>query len=446
MLAALTFAQPLLLLALLALPILWLILRAVPPAAKRLRFAAVMLLLGLKDDTRQADRTPWWLLALRIAAIAAAITGFAGPVLNPSPVTPGSGPLLIVFDGGWAEAADWPKRRDKAAETLAEAGRAARPVAVILLTDTPETPVFQTADAALARLTALDPAPWLPVRMADWAQSLPTGGFATLWLSDGLSHPGRDALQAALAAKGDLRVYQSPRALLALSPAKVQDGAVAVTLQRPLGGPQAQVQVLGRGPDPAGIDRELARFTLSFAAGDTTATASLSLPPELRNRLNRFEVLGARSAGAVSLADDSLKRRKVAILAGGAAKEGLTLLDQTHYLRQALAPSTEIIDGALGDVLKASPDVVILADVARLTQTESDALADWVDKGGLLLRFAGPRLAASDLSRTEEDPLMPVRLREGGREIGGAMSGATPARWHLSPKALRSEGWKFPPK
>jgi hypothetical protein len=42
------------------------------------------------------------------------------------------------------------------------------------------------------------------------------------------------------------------------------------------------------------------------------------------------------------------------------------------------------------------------------------------------LRFAGPRLAASDVSRTEEDPLMPVRLREGGRTVGGAMSWGEP--------------------
>ena len=49
MFSALSFGQPLLLLALIGLPILWLILRAIPPAAKRLRFAAVLLLLGLKD-------------------------------------------------------------------------------------------------------------------------------------------------------------------------------------------------------------------------------------------------------------------------------------------------------------------------------------------------------------------------------------------------------------
>ena len=53
-------------------------------------------------------------------------------------------------------------------------------------------------------------------------------------------------------------------------------------------------------------------------------------------------------------------------------------------------------------------------------------LLEWVEKGGLLLRFAGPRLAASDVSRNEEDPLMPVRLRAGGRTVGGAMSWGEP--------------------
>jgi hypothetical protein len=78
-----TFAAPALLWGLLALPILWLILRAIPPAPIRRRFPAVVLLLGLDDKTRTADRTPWWLLLLRALAIAAAIVGFAGPTRAP---------------------------------------------------------------------------------------------------------------------------------------------------------------------------------------------------------------------------------------------------------------------------------------------------------------------------------------------------------------------------
>src|SRR5690606_32643352 len=53
-------------------------------------------------------------------------------------------------------------------------------------------------------------------------------------------------------------------------------------------------------------------------------------------------------------------------------------------------------------------------------------LLDWVENGGLLLRFAGPRLAASDVARDAEDPLPPVRRRVGGRSVGGAMSWGEP--------------------
>ena len=83
MIANLAFTTPLLLLALVALPILWWLLRAVPPAPIRRRFPGVALLLGLQDDESQTDKTPWWLLLLRMLAIAAAIVGFAGPRAEP---------------------------------------------------------------------------------------------------------------------------------------------------------------------------------------------------------------------------------------------------------------------------------------------------------------------------------------------------------------------------
>ncbi len=179
------------------------------------------------------------------------------------------------------------------------------------------------------------------------------------------------------------------------------------------------------------------RATGAFAAGETGAVAELSLPAELRNRVTRFEIEGLRSAGAVSLTDDSLRRREIALLSGQGEGEGFELLSPLHYLRQALAPNADLLETDLNDMLLANPDVLILADVARLSPAEEGRIEDWVEKGGLLLRFAGPRMAASDVSRAAEDPLMPVRLREGGRSVGGAMTGAATA---AAPAAPRSAG------
>ena len=145
------FTAPWLLLGLAALPILWLLLRAVPPAPIRRRFPGVALLLGLKDDETETDKTPWWLLLLRMLAVAAAIIAFAGPILNPRERVAGTGPLLVVMDGGWADARDWARRVERAGALVEEAGRDGRTVAVVRLTDAPEAVVFQAADAWAGR-------------------------------------------------------------------------------------------------------------------------------------------------------------------------------------------------------------------------------------------------------------------------------------------------------
>ncbi|HQU67989.1 MAG TPA: DUF4159 domain-containing protein [Albidovulum sp.] len=421
------FTLPWLLWGLVVLPVLWLLLRAVPPAPIRRRFPGVALLLGLKDEDHQADRTPWWLLLLRMLAVAALILGFAGPVLNPDVKAAGNGPLLIVVDGSWADARDWSGRSGRIAAALTEAGRAGRTATLVSLTDLPPGgPVFMAADAVAERLPSVQPMPWEPdaAAMKSLAAALPEGSFETLWLSDGLDRDGRAALTAALAAKGPVTVIESPRDVRALGGVEIADGKVKARVLRARPDMAMTAEVVARGLDPSGIERELARTTASFDAGSGEAEAIFDLPPELRNRVTRIEIAGETTAGAVALTDDALKRRKVALVTAGAGQEGLELLSPDHYLRQALAPTADLIDGTLTDVLMASPDVIIMADVGRVPETE--ALLDWIDEGGLLVRFAGPHLASSDVGRDTLDPLLPVRLRTGGRAVGGTMSWGEP--------------------
>jgi hypothetical protein len=100
------FASPFILLALVALPLLWWLLRVTPPAPRREVFPAVRLLLGLHATTETPARTPWWLLLLRMLAAGLVIAGLARPVLDAGSRLPGSGPVLLVVDDGWASAGD----------------------------------------------------------------------------------------------------------------------------------------------------------------------------------------------------------------------------------------------------------------------------------------------------------------------------------------------------
>ena len=429
-LGPIAFAYPWLLIALLALPILWLLLRAVPPAPVKRLFPAVTLLLGLKDEDNVSDRTPWWLLLLRMLAVAAIILGLAGPVLNPDEQGAASdAPLLVMLDDGWPSAPDWAERTKLIDTLLATAGRDGRAVA-ILRAATPEAPVFLAAAAWRAQLAGIEPQPWAPTAgmAAQLAADIDAGddAFETVWLSDGLEREGREVLLAALEEHGPVSVVESRQGRFALEPAGFADGAVHLTAQRSLSVGERQITVQAHGRDPSGTERVLAEMPLTFADGDGMAEGDLTLPAELRGRLSRFEIAGMQGAGAVALTDDSLRRREIALVAATENREGLELLSPLHYLRQALSPTADLLEGGISEVLPANPDVIVLADVAAVPGPDEEAMLDWIDKGGLLLRFAGPRLAASEVSRRVEDPLMPVRLRAGGRMVGGAMSWGAP--------------------
>ncbi|MEL7184697.1 MAG: DUF4159 domain-containing protein, partial [Pseudomonadota bacterium] len=243
-----------------------------------------------------------------------------------------------------------------------------------------------------------------------------------------LDREGRDTLSGAAVLEGE-------RPVLGLTPARYEDGQISLRAVR-LGDQGARSHdIRAIGPGPNGALTELAVVPLAFEAGSAEATVDLALPPELRNRVTRFEIAEQRSAGAVSLTDDSLARRQVALLTA-AEDESQDLLSPLYYLRRALEPTADLIEGDLATILPATPDVLIFADVARLSPSEADDVTTWVEEGGLLLRFAGPNLAGSDLSRDFEDALMPVRLRTGGRTVGGALSWGEPKE--LRPFAAES--------
>lgn len=444
------FTAPLLLLGLIVLPVIWWLLRAVPPAPRKQVFPAVTLLLGLEDKTAQADRTPWWLLLLRLLAVAAMIVGFAGPVLNPDDTPRGSGRLLIFVDDFWPAASDWSQRLQAVEVQLDQAQAAARPVAIVMASETVQADVgqnaeWQSADVWKSAIAGLSPVAWDAgyADGQDWSQAL--GATDVLWISDGVRRNGRLELISHFEQMGSLNVLEPPTARLGLLPAALSGGDVVLSVLSTGAGPTTELTIDAVGPDPEGIERVLLSAPVVFEGGANQAELRLSVPSELRNRIDRFQIADHRAAGAVTLADDSLRRRKVALLITQGEREGLELLSPLHYLREALATTAETIElPALSELIKVGPDVIILPDVATFSDTDREALTGWIEKGGLLLRFAGPQLAAADLGQGVEDTLLPARLRAGGRVVGGAMSWGDPRAMAPFPESSPFYGLPIP--
>jgi hypothetical protein len=114
-------------------------------------------------------------------------------------------------------------------------------------------------------------------------------------------------------------------------------------------------------------------------------------------------------------------------------------LGEVYYLERALAPTSEVRAAALDALLAQSISTILLPDTGALPEVEAKALDAWVKAGGVLVRFAGPRLIEG------ADELLPVTLRRGGRALGGAMSWGDPARLQAFGPASPFAGLAVPP-
>src|ERR671936_230956 len=102
------FAQPLVLMALLGLPVLWWLLRLIPPQPRRIDFPPTRLLLDISPKEETPRRTPWWLTLLRLTLATLVIIAAAGPLWNPPVATSAAKvPLALLIDDGFPAAGSW---------------------------------------------------------------------------------------------------------------------------------------------------------------------------------------------------------------------------------------------------------------------------------------------------------------------------------------------------
>jgi hypothetical protein len=429
----LAFASPYLLFALLALPVLWWLLRLIPPRPKRIAFPPTRILFEIQPKEETPARTPWWLTLLRLLLAALIIIAAAGPLWNPAPAgTRPTGPIVLLIDSGWPAAASWTDRMTTADAIVGRAEAEGRGVAV-LATGTPakESSLLRPSEARDV-LRLLKPAPHTPDRneliqpLTRLLRSVP--GASVIWLTDGvdLGDAGKfiEALdriageQVSVVAGG----VPGARALVAADNAA---GGLAVKVLRADGSAPAQGIVRAR--DLRGLALGDAEF--QFSADATETEARFDLPVEIRNDIARLEIAGERSAGAVELLDKRWRRRTVGVASGATADTSQPLLAATFYLSRALGPFADVrvAEGAapaaaVERFVDQRLPVIVLSDVGNVVDTARDRLVRWIEDGGVLVRFAGPRLAAA------EDNLVPVRLRRGGRVLGGSLSWEQPQR------------------
>ncbi|NCC21724.1 MAG: DUF4159 domain-containing protein [Alphaproteobacteria bacterium] len=448
-LSSLTFVNPWILAGLAALPVLWFLLRVTPPAPKLILLPTARFLDGLVPARKTPSKTPWWILLLRLLIAALVILALAHPVLNRAQTLQGAGPLRIVVDNGWESAQTWAGQTAAAIEMIAQASRENREV---WITTTAPDPANEgkpinlgplSAGEAGARLKGLSPLPWpadYETAAALVKKRAPTISTETHWLGTGLGGNGFRALVTALQSGGQLDyVRPAPEDLpVLLVPYAPGNGAIGASVHAPAGitpGLPLGIQVL------SASGQVLDSTTVVLEPGKLPVKATFDLPPELRRDVHRIRISSRDGAGAIHHLGVGDSYAAAGIITGGGEDETAPLTESTYYLERGLEPFADVRTGNAADLIREKASILFLPDTGSITASDLNRLEDWIRGGGLLVRFAGPDMAASDTS----DILAPVQLRLGGRAMEGSLSWDKPASLAPFPETSPFFGIDIPP-
>jgi hypothetical protein len=145
----------------------------------------------------------------------------------------------------------------------------------------------------------------------------------------------------------------------------------------------------------------------------------IDLPPPLLDQVTRLVLAGPTDAAGVLLLDGAARRVSVGIVGGGRAAQ--KFLGADYYVQRAIPRADAVRVGTLRALLADQPGVLILPDVP-LDRAHVQKLRQFLEQGGVVIRFAGP------LSATTRDDLTPDPMVPGVRHLGGALGAGKPGR------------------
>ncbi|MBM3602370.1 MAG: DUF4159 domain-containing protein [Alphaproteobacteria bacterium] len=456
-----SFHQPIWLLPLLLLPVLWWWLRQRDRQPIKVIFPATRLLQPFANLLPRA-RPPLWRRMLQLLLLANIFLALAQPFWPSRHPPIANQPTLLILNNNWLAGQHW---------------QAMQQAAITLLDQLPDDqPIYVTSTTSLAALwpsldgqpMAVDqakamvrrwqPASW-PIEAGfgdsliaqPWWHRLGQVWWLTSPMQDLASKSTLSKLEAALPMGGRLRplvVGQQQAVITGLSPLAPlpapDDGGAQPNTPAESDGWLVQLNSSG-GKQPQLLqlldeDGQLVAQQAVTLLGGAQTMPLLVASPQLA-KATQLRLLGQRHPGAVWLLPMGTGGGGIGLIGDAGSLQSRPPLSQAaHYLTQALRPSMASMAGVNAllngvDSGASSPAMLLWPEDQLLSGAERSALSAWVNRGGVLLRLgvsgnAHDRASVvgddsgqvTSVNGVIDDPLLPVRLLAEPRRFGGLLS------------------------
>jgi hypothetical protein len=399
------------LLPLLALPIIYLVSKLIPPKPKTIHFPALMFLKGLDAKSSNMQTAPLWVKILRIIAIFALVFGLSAPFISSSPVKIANDKkILIIIDDGWSNAARFEEIKSKATEII----KSYAPLGTentqfsVLISSAPnnEQIIAQQSQDALDFIKKLEPKAYIPSHEANFAKIFALkDSFAIYYFSDGLKHNSSDEMLENLAkiAIGKFHIDLPANKIAALSEIKQNADGFAY-----------QYKSIGR---PKDIEVEfLSKDGEIFASSHgSNGHGSVILPDNLSRRVAFAKIRGENTAGGTYILNATNLRPLIGIENLNQTEE--PLISDKYYIKTAAKMLGDVVEGEIDRILPSRPNAIIIGDRSGFSPNDERTLLSYMRGGGTIIRFIGPLALGK-----ENDPIITGALAHAPKIMAGSFS------------------------
>ena len=420
-----SYAEPVLALTGAVLPVGWWYLTNKNETPYQVSFPGAHLLTALEPEVPPPQSMPWPWKALCLASFSAFFIGAADPEVNrPTTSVAADVPALILADNGWSTARNGFPQAERIDYLFERIDSEARNV--IFLPTAEMDVACDAANVSEARvaLQELESRSWpenhsgvLPC-LSEIEERYGGRALPVYFVSNGLEPTSAEFLDT-LERLGPLTViHEQPKAgPYLISMAGGDTDTLNINVERPQG--EEEVTLTLQIADESG--QPLLQRSVPFIAEQDMAEVEIDITPALRERMTRVTLNDERTAGTTLMLDDNWQRPVTAMISTSGSN--VTLADESTYLGSALGTISDFRQGSVSDLINSEPDinVMFLPDESPVLEQDMSLLQNWVTEGGILIRFAGPRMTANINAAT---PLLPNPLNSGLRRTEGGLSGS----------------------
>lgn len=428
------FTQPLALFLTMLLPIIWLLLRLFPLKARPVIFPALVLFGKDKKDRPKPRNIPPWLKLLRLAVLLFLILGLARPVYDPGREALSFSPTLIVIDNSWSSTVGWAQRISAIQSRLdAFADISQVPITIITTAANQNTGQLDfekniSAQDASRFLSTLAPQPW-PSDF-DAANDLIKPYLYTqdkrwqvYWFGDGQNGEAFKKFFDTVASYATDTVLYHDNDLnqkLAITNVNSAPEGLLIDVKRSIAEQEYNytLSVINQAGDTV-LQQDATLPSQSYNAQEL-----VKIPDDVLSNISAVKISPAQSAATIWTFEGGLGRGHAGIITERDIMQKQDYLNDVFYIHRALDTTASVTTGKTSDLLSDEQiSLVVLPDSTKLNESEYAALSTWVNGGGTLLRFAG-----NNLLEEEAPKLLPVKIINGQRSFGGALTWEEPAR------------------